>query len=72
MTAAASKRRLREAPDTHSLAFTLDRSNIYALCDRARIHLLVCISRQRVLSDECQSPKVQQLPNCPRLMMLPC
>ena len=41
--------RLREALARYSLAFTLDRSNIYALCNRARIHLLVCILRQHAL-----------------------
>ncbi len=41
--------RLQEALNRYSLAFTLDQSNIYALCNRARIHLLVCILRQRAL-----------------------
>lgn len=42
-------KRHREALCRYSLACTLDPSNIYALCNRARIHLLVRILRQRVL-----------------------
>ena len=60
------------ALDRYSLAYTLDPSNIYALCNRARIHLLVCILRQEVLFDDCQSPKVHHLPFCLRLMAPAC